>query len=605
MPTVFRPCIDLHSGKVKQIVGGSLNDKDESALRTNFVSSEPPSYYANLYRQHNLTGAHVIKLGPGNDEAASECLRAWPDGLQIGGGITAGNAQAWIDAGAAKVIVTSYLFPGAKFSLERLEALSKVVGKERLVVDVSCRRRGSEWIIAMDKWQTLTDMTVNKESLDLLANYCSEFLVHAADVEGLCRGIDEDLVKALGKWTTIPTTYAGGAYALSDLDLVDRLSGGKVDLTFGSALDIFGGKTVKFDECVAHNHNNMNKNNVLDEVIVQSNVLHVLFAHAFSTEKEEIMGMLMGDWVQEGSKQVARVDGVSLLTRTEKRKDRVEIGPEQLSMAAIEAEEITKSSGKTTRVIGWSNKVQVTCFQSRDTDSGCMHVKLPFSVVSENPLESLTLPKLLEVSERIYEEQRQSFYRSIPKKYRKKKSDMISGNHTGSSAKKLNTGPWSGSPASEYPPSNPFGRDIGAQSPSALSSAQPRGWDPEGDTIMLDADSEAASLRRKASPAPLNRSDTGMSEDIPGDDLRTEYIDADAMTLPDKMTWIRNSGVYVQSLASLMDNLVGPTLQTLVEREQYNLEMTESLKRQKQELLRQLQLDEAQRSGNLVNLLDE
>ncbi|KAG0264056.1 Enzyme that catalyzes the fourth step in the histidine pathway [Actinomortierella ambigua] len=254
MPTVFRPCIDLHSGQVKQIVGGSLNDKDQSTLRTNFVSSEPPGYYAGLYKQHNLTGAHVIKLGPGNDDAALECLRAWPDGLQVGGGITAENAQAWIDAGAAKVIVTSYLFPGAKFSLERLEALCKAVGKERLVVDVSCRKRGSEWIIAMDKWQTLTDMTVNKESLDLLANYCSEFLVHAADVEGLCRGIDEDLVKALGEWTAIPTTYAGGAYALSDLDLVNRLSGGKVDLTLGSALDIFGGKTVKFDDCVAHNH---------------------------------------------------------------------------------------------------------------------------------------------------------------------------------------------------------------------------------------------------------------------------------------------------------------------------------------------------------------
>ncbi|KAG0264055.1 BRCA1 BRCA2-containing complex, subunit 3 [Actinomortierella ambigua] len=335
----------------------------------------------------------------------------------------------------------------------------------------------------------------------------------------------------------------------------------------------------------------MNKsNNVLDEVIVHSNVLHILFAHAFSTEKEEIMGMLMGDWVQEGSRQVARVDGVSLLTRTEKRKDRVEIGPEQLSMAAIEAE---------------SNRVQVTCFQSRDTDSGCMHVKLPFSIVSENPLESLTLPKLLEVSERIYEEQRQSFYRSIPKKYHKAGNGKVSGNHTGSSTKRMNTGPWSGSPASEYPPSNPFGRDLGAQSPSALASAQPRGWDPEGDTIMLDAESEPASHRRKGSPAPLNRSNTEMSDDIPVSDLRTECIDADAMSLPDKMTWIRNSGVYVQSLASLMDNLVGPTMQTLVEREQYNLEMTESLKRQKQDLLRQLQLNEAQKAGNLVNLLDE
>jgi phosphoribosylformimino-5-aminoimidazole carboxamide ribotide isomerase len=183
-------------------------------------NSEPPSYYAQLYRDNNLTGAHVIKLGPGNDDAAKECLRTWPgmtsvwestfpldyrldlitalsfvDGLQIGGGITIENAQTWIDAGAAKVIVTSYLFPGAKFSLERLQSIAKAVGKDRLVVDVSCRRRGSEWIVAMDKWQTMTDMKVNKESLAILAEYCSEFLVHAADVEGLCKGIDEDLVK--------------------------------------------------------------------------------------------------------------------------------------------------------------------------------------------------------------------------------------------------------------------------------------------------------------------------------------------------------------------------------------------------------------------------
>ncbi|KAI8362298.1 Phosphoribosylformimino-5-aminoimidazole carboxamide ribotide isomerase [Mortierella sp. GBAus27b] len=252
--TVFRPCIDLHSGKVKQIVGGSLSDKDESQLRTNFVSSQPAGYYAKQYQLHNLTGAHVIKLGPGNDEAALECLQAWPDGLQLGGGITLDNAQSWIDAGAAKVIVTSYLFPGAKFALDRLQALSQAIGKERLVVDVSCRKKDSEWIVAMDKWQTMTDMKVNKESLDILAEYCSEFLVHAADVEGLCKGIDQDLVKALGEWVNIPTTYAGGANSIDDLELVHQLSNGKVNLTYGSALDMFGGTTVKFADCVAWNN---------------------------------------------------------------------------------------------------------------------------------------------------------------------------------------------------------------------------------------------------------------------------------------------------------------------------------------------------------------
>ncbi|KAG2181154.1 hypothetical protein INT43_008736 [Umbelopsis isabellina] len=251
--TRFNACIDLHNGQVKQIVGGSLNDTDPNILKTNFVSKETPKYYGELYKKHNITRAHVIKLGSNNDEAAKEALAAWPGGLQVGGGITVDNAQQWIDLGASKVIVTSYLFPDAKFSLERLQKLCAIVGKDKLVVDVSCRRKDNKWIVAMNKWQTMTDMEVNKESLDLLTEYCSEFLVHAADVEGLCKGIDQDLVQKLGEWTTIPTTYAGGGNNISDLELVDRLSNGKVDLTFGSALDIFGGSTVKFDDCIEWN----------------------------------------------------------------------------------------------------------------------------------------------------------------------------------------------------------------------------------------------------------------------------------------------------------------------------------------------------------------
>ncbi|THH11897.1 hypothetical protein EW145_g325 [Phellinidium pouzarii] len=215
--SVFRPCIDLHDGQVKQIVGGV----------------EPPSHYANLYREHDLRGGHVVKLGPGNDVAAKVALTAWPDALQIGGGITDQNAPEWLGHGASKVIVTSFLFPSTKFSLERLQNLSKTVGKDRLVVDVSCRRRGDKWLIAMNKWQDITDMEVCRETLNMLSEYCSEFLIHAADVEGLCRGIDEELVTKLGEWARIPTTYAGGAKDLSDLVLVDRLSCGRVDLTFG------------------------------------------------------------------------------------------------------------------------------------------------------------------------------------------------------------------------------------------------------------------------------------------------------------------------------------------------------------------------------------
>ncbi|KAK9466009.1 hypothetical protein V1512DRAFT_264529 [Lipomyces arxii] len=250
--TRFRGCIDIHAGKVKQIVGGTLSE-DVTALKTNFVAEFPPAHFAELYQTNNVTGAHVIKLGPGCDEAANEALSAWRDGLQIGGGITSENAKFWIENGAEKVIVTSYLFPNAKFNLERLESLVSQVGKDRLVIDLSCRRRQNEWVVAMNKWQTLTETKIDKETLEFLAQYCCEFLVHAADVEGLCRGIDEDLVVALANWSPIPVTYAGGAKSIDDLALVDRLSKGKVDLTYGSALDIFGGELVEFADCVEWN----------------------------------------------------------------------------------------------------------------------------------------------------------------------------------------------------------------------------------------------------------------------------------------------------------------------------------------------------------------
>lgn len=257
--TRFRPCIDLHGGVVKQIVGGSLRhagdgvQDDAGALRTNFVSEREPAYYAHLYREHDLRGGHVIKLGPGNDEAAAEALAIWPGGLHVGGGITGSNAKEWVAKGAEKVIVTSYLFPSCKFSLERLLELEHTVGKERLVVDISCRRRESGWVVAMNRWQDLTDMTLSKESLDLVSAHCSELLIHAADVEGLCQGIDKDLVEQLGLWVTIPTTYAGGARHIEDLELVNALSKGKVDLTFGSALDIFGGHGVTLSALIAWN----------------------------------------------------------------------------------------------------------------------------------------------------------------------------------------------------------------------------------------------------------------------------------------------------------------------------------------------------------------
>ncbi|HCI01822.1 MAG: phosphoribosylformimino-5-aminoimidazole carboxamide ribotide isomerase [Oceanospirillaceae bacterium] len=248
--TQFRPCIDLHDGQVKQIVGGSLNNQ---GAQTNFVSDRDATYYANLYRQYQLTGGHVISLGGGNQEQATAALAAWPGGLQYGGGVNAANALDYIQAGASHVIVTSWLFEQGEFSWERLHELNKLVGKERLILDLSCRQKGNSWFIATDRWQTVTSTEVNADNLTRLADYCDEFLIHSADVEGLQGGIDQDLVKLLGQACTIPVTYAGGARSLHDLQLVNDLSAGKVDLTIGSALDIFGGSGITLEECINWN----------------------------------------------------------------------------------------------------------------------------------------------------------------------------------------------------------------------------------------------------------------------------------------------------------------------------------------------------------------
>jgi phosphoribosylformimino-5-aminoimidazole carboxamide ribotide isomerase len=251
---VFRPCIDLHEGHVKQIVGGSLTDGGEG-LRTNFVSERPASWYADLYRRDGLRGGHVIKLGPGeaNDRAAREALAAYPGGLQLGGGVTADNARAWLDAGASHVIVTSFVFRDGQLHADNLRALLKAVGRERLVLDLSCRLRDGQYWVVTDRWQRFTRLTLERATLERLADSCAEFLVHAVDVEGLCRGIDRDLVQNLAGWSPIPVTYAGGASSLADLEEVTRLSGGRVDLTIGSALDLFGGSGVRYADCVAFN----------------------------------------------------------------------------------------------------------------------------------------------------------------------------------------------------------------------------------------------------------------------------------------------------------------------------------------------------------------
>ncbi|MET0261981.1 MAG: phosphoribosylformimino-5-aminoimidazole carboxamide ribotide isomerase [Rariglobus sp.] len=251
--TQFRPCIDLHDGKVKQIVGGSLRD-DGAGLRENFVSDESAGSFAARYRADGLTGGHVIKLGQGNDEAAREALAAFPGGLHIGGGITADNAELWLNHGASHVIVTSWLFDSdGRFLNDRLETLVRRVGAERLVLDLSCRRTATGWTVAMNRWQTLTDLDVTPQTLDRLAGSCAEFLIHAADVEGLCGGIDADLVALLGAWGKRPMTYAGGVATMADVLKVEQASAGKLDLTVGSALDIFGGRGVRYADLVAWN----------------------------------------------------------------------------------------------------------------------------------------------------------------------------------------------------------------------------------------------------------------------------------------------------------------------------------------------------------------
>jgi phosphoribosylformimino-5-aminoimidazole carboxamide ribotide isomerase len=249
---MFRPCIDLHEGKVKQIVGGSLTGQ-AADLRTNFVSARPSRWFAELYRRDGLSGGHVIMLGMGNEAAAREALAAYPGGLHVGGGIQLENAAAWLEAGASHVIVTSWIFRDGHLDWERLRALVAAVGKNRLVLDLSCRKKGAEYFVVTDHWQKFTDLKIEPDTLDRLGQWCDEFLVHAADVEGLCRGIDLELVGQLGRWSTRPATYAGGANSLRDLEEVAKAGGGRINLTIGSALDIFGGSLIRYDDVVALN----------------------------------------------------------------------------------------------------------------------------------------------------------------------------------------------------------------------------------------------------------------------------------------------------------------------------------------------------------------
>ncbi len=243
----FRPCIDIHNGKVKQIVGGSLRDKGDTAAE-NFVSETDAAGYADIYDGLGLSGGHIILLNPVSSpwyaadmEQAAGALSRAPGRWQIGGGITPETAGTFLSAGASHVIVTSYLFSDGKLDRGRLERMREAAGKDRLVIDLSCRRRGGEYVVVTDRWQTFTDEVLGLSLLDELAEYCSEFLIHGVDSEGKAEGPEQDLVRLLGAWNSLPVTYAGGIRSLGDIEAVAKDGRQRVDITVGSALDLFGG----------------------------------------------------------------------------------------------------------------------------------------------------------------------------------------------------------------------------------------------------------------------------------------------------------------------------------------------------------------------------
>ena len=243
----FRPCIDIHNGKVKQIVGGSLTDRNDYA-KENFVSVQTAAWYARLYQKDGLKGGHIILLNgadsPYYEETktqALEALQAYPGGLQAGGGMTPENAEAFLDAGASQVIVTSYVFRNGQINEKNLENMLHTVGREKLVLDLSCRKKEDDYYIVTDRWQRFTDVVVTPQLLTELSGYCSEFLIHAVDVEGKASGIEKELARMLGSWKGIPITYAGGVGSMEDVETLRKLGRGRLDVTIGSALDLFGG----------------------------------------------------------------------------------------------------------------------------------------------------------------------------------------------------------------------------------------------------------------------------------------------------------------------------------------------------------------------------
>ena len=249
----FRPCIDIHNGQVKQIVGGSLTDTKDQAVE-NFISEKDAAWYARLYESHQLTGGHMILLNPATSPyyaadvaQAVGALNAWNGGLQIGGGMNADNAKKFLEAGASHIIVTSYVFKDGQIRMDRIRDLSNKIGKHHLVLDLSCRKKpsidgsDSAYYIVTDRWQKYTDVPLCEQTFAMLAPYCDEFLIHAVDVEGKSSGIETELLELMARISPLPTTYAGGIHTMEDIAAIRELGQSRIDFTVGSALDLFGG----------------------------------------------------------------------------------------------------------------------------------------------------------------------------------------------------------------------------------------------------------------------------------------------------------------------------------------------------------------------------
>ena len=242
----FRPCIDIHNGHVVQIVGSSLRDENDSA-QNNFVSEKDSAYYANLYKEHGLSGGHIIILNGKDSEyyeatkaEAVKALQTYKGGMQIGGGITDKNAEEYILAGASHIIVTSYVFSDGKICYNNLNRLNSAVGREHICLDVSCRMRNGKYYVVTDRWQKFTDVVLDENLIVSLSEYCDELLVHAVDVEGRKAGINATIAGILEK-SPIPVTYAGGIASLDDIAKIRSIGNNKIDFTIGTALNIFGG----------------------------------------------------------------------------------------------------------------------------------------------------------------------------------------------------------------------------------------------------------------------------------------------------------------------------------------------------------------------------